>query len=92
MENKYQYQKIVQNMITGFIVFQVNKNGKPIDLLIVEANKTFANEYGLEVDTIIGMHFTELIPGIENDKGDWIMKYSEVADRGIPHKLNTQIR
>lgn len=78
------YRTLFENMNTGFVLFEVveNKQGIPIDLIILAANEEFEKTTGLNLKDAVGMHLTKVLPGIEKDEADWIGTYSKVALTG----------
>lgn len=83
------YRTLFENMNTGFVLFEVvqNEQGKPVDLLILAANKSFEKTTGLNLRDAIGKRLTDVLPGIEKDEADWIGTYSNVAISGKSHQF-----
>jgi PAS domain S-box-containing protein len=80
-ENKY--HNLFINMTNGFALHEIITNNKyePIDYKFIEINPAFEKMTGLSKD-IIGKNVTEVIPGTERDKANWIGLYGEVALTG----------
>ncbi len=81
-ENKY--HNLFEHMINGFALHKLitDKEGKPVDYIFLEINNIFKKMIGLPAEKIIGKKVTEVIPGIENDKADWIDLYGNIALSG----------
>ncbi len=56
-----------------------NELGEPIDYYFIDANQKYQALTGVNP---IGMRVTEVFPGIENDKFDWIGVFGKVAKTG----------
>ncbi|MFD0989082.1 PAS domain S-box protein [Mariniflexile jejuense] len=80
-ESETRYQDLFNNMPSGFVLFEIvqNNKGVPIDLIIIDANEQFSITTGLKLKDVVGKHLTHVLPGIENDKADWIGVFSKVA-------------
>lgn len=61
----------------------IDSNNKAIDYEFIDVNQAFEDLTGLKAKNIIGKSVKETIPGIENDKFNWIEFYGEVALGGI---------
>jgi PAS domain S-box-containing protein len=72
---------VVENNVNGYALHEIvtDDKGKPIDYIFKEVNEVFENITGLKKKDIIGKKVTEVLPGIEKDKGNWIEKYGKVA-------------
>lgn len=75
---------LFENMINGFANHRivVNSAGEAADYIFLEANEAFETMTGLKRNDILNKKVTEVLPGIEDDPGDWIRKYGEVALQG----------
>lgn len=60
----------------------INKKREPVDYEFLEVNRAFEKFTGLKKKDIVGKRVTQIIPGIEKDKADWIGKYGAVALSG----------
>jgi PAS domain S-box-containing protein len=85
-ESEKNYRSLFENMTSAFAYHKiiVDEDNKPIDYEFLEANPAFEEFTGLKAENIIGKTVKEILPGIENDPGDWIGKYGKVALTGIP--------
>ena len=85
-ESEEKYRLLFENMNAGFAYHEVltNDDNIPIDYRYLEANNQFETFVGLKVSDIIGKTVTEVLPGIENDKADWIGKFGNVGLTGEP--------
>ena len=83
-KNKKKYQSLFSGMLNGFALHEIvlNKNGKPIDYIFLEVNKSFEKLTGLKKNKIINKKVTEVLPRIKEDPANWIEKYGEVALSG----------
>jgi PAS domain S-box-containing protein len=88
-DSEQRYRALFENMNAGFVLFEVVQDsaGKPVDLIILAANHEFESTTGLVLETAIGKRLTEVLPGIEKDKADWIGTYSRVALSGEPRQF-----
>jgi len=88
-QSEKQYRELFENMTEGFVLFKVvkDKNGIPVDLLILSANKNFESATGLKIQNSIGKRLTHELPGIEKDKTDWIETFAKVAETGKPNRF-----
>ena len=88
-ESEAKYRALFENMNAGFVLFEVilDSNGKPVDLLVVAANKGFEQTTGLDSKAVTGKRLTEVLPGIESDEADWIGTYGEIALTGDSRKF-----
>jgi PAS domain S-box-containing protein len=79
-------QSLFSNMSEGFAYHRVvlDARGRPCDYIFLEVNKAFEQLTGLEKENIIGRKVTEVLPGIEKDRTDWIGKYGKAALTGKP--------
>lgn len=71
MHNAFTYRKVV-----------VDDEGKPIDLIFMEANSVFEKMIGKTAVEIIGKPWTKVVPGIERDSINWIEVLGNVALTG----------
>jgi len=85
-ESEEKYRLLFENMNAGFAYHEVltNDDNIPIDYRYLEANSQFETFVGLKVSDIIGKTVTEVLPGIKNDKADWIGKFGNVGLTGEP--------
>ena len=83
-ESEAKYRTLFESMDSGFVLFEVVqiKQGTPVDLLILAANKAFEQTTGLKVKEVIGRRLTRVLPGIDKDEANWIGRYSKVALTG----------
>ena len=83
-ESESRYRNLFENMIDGFVLFEVivNAGGDPVDLQILTGNHGFETTTGLHLHDIAGKRLTQVLPGIEHDAADWIRTYGKVALTG----------
>lgn len=60
----------------------IDSDGKPINYVFVDANAAFEDLTGLKKEDIIGRKVTEVIPGIEKSKVDWIGFFGRISLNG----------
>ena len=80
-ESEADYELLFSNMSEGFAYHKMvtDEGGKPVDYVFLKANEAFERMTGLKREDIIGRRVTEVLPGIDRDKADWIGKYGKVA-------------
>jgi len=78
------YHQLFDQMMDGFALHEIilNDEGKPIDYLILEVNKSYEQITGLKADDIFSKTVREVLPNIEPI---WIEKYGKVALDGTPN-------
>ncbi len=87
-ESETRYRSLFENMNAGFVLFEaVTKKNNQGDLIILAANSQFEKTTGLVTKDVIGQPLSQVLPGIEKDKADWIGKYSKVAFTGKPESF-----
>lgn len=84
VESEARYRSLFENMNSGFVLFELVQDGQgtPVDLLILAANRQFADVTGLDLSQVAGKRLTQVLPGIEHDAMDWIGTYGRVALTG----------
>lgn len=89
IQTEKRYRSLFENMTAGFVLFEVveDKNGAPVDLVIVAANKGFETATGLKIQDVIDKRLSRVLPGLENDSKDWIATYGEIALTGTPQQF-----
>lgn len=89
IESEARYRSLFENMNSGFVLFELVQDGQgtPVDLLILAANQQFADVTGLDPAHVTGQRLTQVLPGIENDRADWIGTYGRVALTGEPRQF-----
>lgn len=72
---------LIENLPYAYALHKIiiDKNNIPIDYIFIEVNSLFELYTGLSRDDIIGKKVTEVIPGIKDDKFNWISFYGDVA-------------
>jgi putative nucleotidyltransferase with HDIG domain/PAS domain S-box-containing protein len=80
-ETKKDYLLLIDNMPDAYARHQIvtDELGKPVDYIFTEVNPAFEQMTGLVRDNIIGKNVTEILPGIEKSKFNWIETYGKVA-------------
>jgi PAS domain S-box-containing protein len=78
------YKQLIKNAPFGFARHKIilNDAGKPIDYQFIDVNSFFEKLTGLKAEKIINKLVTEVIPGITQEKFDWIASYGEIALNG----------
>lgn len=84
IESEARYRSLFENMNTGFVLFELVQDGlgRPVDLVILAANRHLADVTGLDLVKVMGQRLTQVLPGIEGDEADWIGTYGRVALTG----------
>ncbi len=79
-------QSLFSNMSEGFAYHRIvfDEKGRPCDYVFLEVSAAYERLTGLKGKEIIGRRVTEVLPGIEKDKADWIGTYGNVALTGNP--------
>jgi hypothetical protein len=83
-ESEKKYRKLFANMMNGFAYHRavLDENGHPVDHVFLEVNGAFEKMLGLKGREVIGMKVTEVFPGIQKDRYDWISEFGKVAING----------
>lgn len=78
------YRKLFNNRLNGMAYCQVifDLDGKPIDYVFLEANNAFEKMTRLKRKDVIGKKVTDIIPGYEKSKSNFINTYGSVALTG----------
>ncbi|MFZ2491879.1 MAG: PAS domain S-box protein [Thermoanaerobaculia bacterium] len=89
IESEQRHRGLFENMSAGFVLFEVvlEERCVPADLVILAANRRFAETTGLELHSVIGQRLTHVLPGIEHDAADWIGRYGRIALTGEPQEF-----
>ena len=85
------YHLLIENLPDAFAYHQLitDDSGDPIDYVFLEVNKAFEKMTGLKREKIIGKKVTEVLPGIDKSKFDWIGTYGKVALKGEPIRFES---
>lgn len=88
-QSERHYRALFENMNAGFALFEVveDSSGTPFDLIILAANSGWAAATNLVPEEVLGQRLSVALPGIEKDDADWIGKYIQVAQSGIPMQI-----
>ena len=80
------YRSVVYNspMAYSYHRMIMNDLGVPIDYKFLDVNPAFEKMTGLHASLVIGRNVTEVYPGIQASKFDWIACYGRVAVQGEP--------
>lgn len=80
------YQSLFENMTTGFAYMraELDRKNRPRDYVLLEVNGAFEAQAGLPGSEIIGRKLTEVLPGIEASRFDWMGQLARVAITGEP--------
>lgn len=89
IESEAQYRSLFENINSGFVLFEVvqDEQGRPVDLLVLAANRMFEQTTGVAVEKAVGRRLTETVIGIEKDSANWIGIYGEVALTGVARQF-----
>ena len=83
------FKDLIQKMPTGFAYHQLvtDTEGRGVDYVFLEVNQAFEKITGLKKEGVLGKRFTDVLMGVENDKGRLIERYSKVAQTGKEDKF-----
>jgi diguanylate cyclase (GGDEF)-like protein/PAS domain S-box-containing protein len=78
------YMSLFENMTTGFAYMQtvLDRKNRPSDYVLLEVNSAFEDMAGLVGGDIVGRKLTEILPGIESSRFDWLGQLARVAVTG----------
>lgn len=78
------YKSIIRSAPFGYAYHKMitNRDGLALDYLFVEVNDYFASLFSIPASQIEGKTAMELIPGIKNDRFNWISFYAEISKTG----------
>ena len=78
------YKDILDKSPVGYAYHKVliDENSMPVDFVFLEVNEAFSRLTGLKRQETIGRKVTEVLPGIEKRKPNWIKIYGELALSG----------
>jgi diguanylate cyclase (GGDEF)-like protein/PAS domain S-box-containing protein len=84
------YQSLFENMTTGFAYLRavLDRKNRPSDYVLVEVNGAFETQVGLKGADIVGRKLTEVLPGIESSRFDWMGQLARVAITGEPAQFD----
>jgi PAS domain S-box-containing protein len=82
--SEHEYLLLFTNMPDGFAYLSMvlDEGGKPVDCVFLKVNGEFEKLTGLKAADVVGRRVTEAIPGILEDKFDWIGAFGKVALEG----------
>ncbi len=77
-------ESIIDSSPFGFAYHEIVLDGenRPVDYKFLKVNHAFEKLTGLKAEQIIGKSATEVLPGIETAKEDWINTFGDVALSG----------
>jgi diguanylate cyclase (GGDEF)-like protein/PAS domain S-box-containing protein len=83
-ESKEKYHALFRHMFIGCALHKiiVDEQAKPVDYIFLEVNDAFLKLTELKRVDVIGKRVTEVIPGIERSRFDWIQEYGKIAQKG----------
>lgn len=84
IESENKYRTLFENMNAAFAYHQMiyDEQGHPTDYRFIEFNESFLQMTGFRRSQIQGKTIREVVPGIVDDKTDWIGIYGKVASTG----------
>lgn len=84
--NREQSALLFNKMMNGFVYLEVvtNKQGKPVDHIILDANDSFEQITGLTKEQVVGKRASTLFSGIEDDPANLIGFLGTVGLTGEP--------
>ena len=77
-------KNILENSPLGYAYHKVlvDEKGEPVDFVFLDVNETFSKLTGLKKSDVIDRKATEVLPGINRRKPNWIKVYGEIALSG----------
>jgi PAS domain-containing protein len=84
-----QFQIIFSNLTQGGIALcriVYNEKGVPVDFILLEANPSYEEMFGVKREQIILKKATQFDPKIKESSTDWIGMYGRVAKTGMPEQ------
>ncbi|MGD0152860.1 MAG: HD domain-containing phosphohydrolase [Thermacetogeniaceae bacterium] len=83
-ESEAKYHFLFDHMINGsaYQKILIDKNNQPIDYVFLEVNESFERLTGIKKADAINKKATEILPGIEKSRFDWIGAFGKVALTG----------
>ncbi|MEM7331095.1 MAG: PAS domain-containing protein, partial [Chloroflexota bacterium] len=74
------YRQLFENMTNGFAIYEtlLDEQGKIIDLIFLEVNKTFQKMIGLKEQDMIGKRMTLIVPRLKNESKYYLDILGEV--------------
>lgn len=83
-DNEISYRILFKNMQTAAMLGEVitDKEGNPIDFVILDVNPAFDRLTGLIGSETVGKPITEAVPGMVDDPANWIQEFGKVALEG----------
>ncbi|NQU26999.1 MAG: DUF3365 domain-containing protein [Candidatus Marinimicrobia bacterium] len=84
LKSEQRYKSLFTNMQNSFALHEMvfDQEGRPIDYIFLDVNNAFEKQTMLKSAEIIGEKVTAVLPGIEDDPGDWIGTYGAVVQTG----------
>ena len=78
------YQVVIEQSPVAFAYHKIvlNEAGAPCDYVFLQINRAFEEMTGLRRESVLGKKVTEVIPGMRNEKFDFIAAYGDIALRG----------
>ena len=93
-KTKELYQSILENMNAGYAFHKIvtDASGRVVDYEFLEVNSAFERLTGLSEASVVGRTAREIMPGIENDPSDWIVRFGKVALEGDSFEFEEYFR
>lgn len=84
------YQSLFANMTTGFVYMRavLDRTNRPSDYQLLEVNGAFERLAGVPLAQIVGRKLTDVFPGIESSRFDWMGQLARVAVTGEPAQFD----
>jgi PAS domain S-box-containing protein len=78
------YKSLLDKMPFGYAYHKLvyDSGGIPCDYEFIEVNPAYEKLTGLKAEKIAGQRVTAVLPGMVNDKFDWIKAFGEIAMKG----------
>jgi len=78
------YKEFIEHSAIGYALHRIvlDDDGKPVDYQFIDVNREFERMTGLKGDNILNKKVSDVLPGIHDDKFDWIYVYGDIALHG----------
>lgn len=88
-EREANYRSLFDYMLSGFVYCQtiVDAAGRPVDFIILEANNTFENMFGLTSDSIVAKKASEIFYFADDTPPSLVVTLGEIALSGDTKKF-----
>jgi PAS domain S-box-containing protein len=90
MTGELHYRELFEKMQMAAALHEVIvENGVVVDTRFKDINPYFCKLFGLDREEIVGHRMTQIFPGIEDDKANWIANFGRTGLEGRTFEFNT---